>query len=131
MKLNKTRECVCIHTAFRNKVHPVRFALISELFTSRNHKVIVEGSKIENLIRNLRLKTQPDEGSSTHNYIRIRSLQVQSSAKHWQYFGSLKFEKTANVWTAKWARIFSKFLAEITIFLKFREAMNALFFTNF
>ena len=33
---------------------------------------------------------------------------VQSSAKHWQYFGSLKFEKTANVWTAKWARIFSK-----------------------
>ena len=25
---------------------------------------------------------------------------VQSSAKHWQYFGCLKFEKTANVWTA-------------------------------
>ena len=59
-----------------NEVHSVRFALISELFASRKHKVIVKGSKIENLIRNLRLKTQPDEGSATHNYTRIRSLQV-------------------------------------------------------
>ena len=42
-----------------------------------------------------------------------RPIKIQSSAKHWQYFGSLKFEK-----------IFGGNYN----FVKFRESMTALFF---
>ena len=43
-------------------------------------------------------------------------LLIQSWAKHWPFLVCLKFEKPANVWPAKWARLFSKFLANMTIF---------------
>ena len=67
-------------------------------------------------------KIKPYIPDGTQNY------EVQSSAKHWQCFVCRKFEKTANVWTAKWARLFSNFFGGNYIFLKFREAMSALFF---
>ena len=42
-------------------------------------------------------------------FLVIFSKNIQSSAKHWQFLVCPKFEKTANVWTAKSARLFSKF----------------------
>ena len=46
---------------------------------------------------------------------------IQWLAKNWPFLGCLKFEKPTNVWTGKWARLFSKFVAEVTIFKVLRN----------